>query len=144
MIALLWVVLSITVAVLVQRQWQKKVKFAGALPRAKPYYPVVGNLPLALGKSPDELFSSLYECFRQHDRLFTLQFSTIVAVCLSHPELIQRVLNHPDCQEKPDVYKVVRLPKGLLAARCEELLISGRLNFLIFFSCVLRRGGRNR
>ncbi|KXJ82464.1 hypothetical protein RP20_CCG013538 [Aedes albopictus] len=117
MIALLWVVLSITVAVLVQRQWQKKVKFAGALPRAKPYYPVVGNLPLALGKSPDELFSSLYECFRQHDRLFTLQFSTIVAVCLSHPELIQRVLNHPDCQEKPDVYKVVRLPKGLLAAR---------------------------
>ncbi|XP_062715201.1 cytochrome P450 4C1-like [Aedes albopictus] len=117
MIALLWVILSITVAVLVQRQWQKKVKFAGALPRAKPYYPVVGNLPLALGKSPDELFSSLYECFRQHDRLFTLQFSTIVAVCLSHPELIQRVLNHPDCQEKPDVYKVVRLPKGLLAAR---------------------------
>ncbi|XP_065073957.1 cytochrome P450 4C1-like [Ochlerotatus camptorhynchus] len=119
MIAFLWVVLSISVAVLVRWQWQKRVKFAGALPRAKPYYPVVGNLPLAIGKNPNELFDSLYECFRQHDRMFTLQFSTIVAVCPSHPELIQRVLNHPDCQEKPDVYKVVRLPKGLLAARYE-------------------------
>ncbi|XP_062565691.1 cytochrome P450 4d1-like [Armigeres subalbatus] len=117
MIVLLWVVLSITVAVLVRWQWQKKVKFANALPRAKPYYPLVGNLPMAMGKKPDELFNTLYECFRQHDRMFTLQFSTVVSVCLSHPELIQRVLNHPDCQEKPDVYKVVRLPKGLLAAK---------------------------
>ncbi|XP_053696510.1 cytochrome P450 4c21-like [Sabethes cyaneus] len=119
MIEVLWLIISIATTLLVYRNWQKKLCFAKTIPHAEPYYPILGNLPLALGKGSDEVFSVLHECFRKHDRLFTFYFGPLVAVGVTHPELIHRVLNHPDCQEKPDVYKVVRLPNGLLAARYE-------------------------
>ncbi|XP_058452015.1 cytochrome P450 4c21-like [Malaya genurostris] len=119
MIAAVCVLFSIVIAVLVRWLWLKKVQFAKTIPHAEPYYPVLGNLPMALGKSPDEMFYVLHECFRKYDRLFTLHLGPLVALGVTHPELIQKILNHPDCQEKPDVYKVVRLPKGLLAARYE-------------------------
>ncbi|XP_055542610.1 cytochrome P450 4c21-like [Wyeomyia smithii] len=119
MIEVLWLIISLATVILVCRTWQRKVCFAKTIPRVEPYYPILGNLPLALGKGSDEMFDVLHECFRKHDRLFTVYFGPLVAIGVTHPELIQRVLNHPDCQEKPDVYKVVRLPKGLLAARYE-------------------------
>ncbi|XP_058823366.1 cytochrome P450 4c21-like [Topomyia yanbarensis] len=119
MIVAVWAFIWIAITVLVRRLWNRKVQFAKTIPRAEPYYPVLGNLPMALGKSSNEMFHVLHECFQKHDRLFTLHFGPLVAVGVTHPELIQTVLNHPDCQEKPDVYKVVRLPKGLLASRYE-------------------------
>ncbi|XP_038121096.1 cytochrome P450 4c21 [Culex quinquefasciatus] len=117
LVPFLWAVLVAGLLFLLCRFWREKVKFAESLPRAEPCYPIVGNLPVAFGKSSDEIFLVLHEWFRQQDRMFTLRCGTLVAVGVTHPELIQRVLTHPDCQEKPDVYKVVRLPSGLLAAR---------------------------
>lgn len=118
MIAFLWVLLSFVIAVFVYRYWRRKVAFARNIPRLEPCYPIVGNLPLALLKNSNEIFTVLHDFFRKHDRLFTLHFGPLVAVGVTNPELIQKVLNHPDCQQKPDVYKVVRLPGGLLAAKC--------------------------
>ncbi|XP_062555154.1 cytochrome P450 4c21-like [Armigeres subalbatus] len=104
---------------LAARWWQAKVQFARFLPRAQPYYPVVGNLQIALpfGKSAEQLFTLLHGYFRQHDRMFAIHIGPKVAIGLSHPELVQTVLNHPDCQEKSNVYKLLRLPNGLLSSK---------------------------
>ncbi|XP_055632662.1 probable cytochrome P450 313a4 [Toxorhynchites rutilus septentrionalis] len=119
MIAFLWVLLSLVIAVLVHWHWRKKVAFARNIPRLEPCYPIVGNLPLALMKNSNQIFIVLHDFFRTHNRLFTLRCGPLVAIGVTNPDLIQKVLNHPDCQQKPDLYKVVRLPGGLLAAKYE-------------------------
>lgn len=120
MLAFACLILSI-VAILAVRWWKAKVKFARFLPRAQPYYPVIGNLQIALpfGKSAEELLELLHNYFRQHDRMFAIHIGPKVAIGLSHPELVQQVLNHPDCQEKSNVYELLRLPNGLLSSKCE-------------------------
>ncbi|XP_035917840.1 cytochrome P450 4c21-like [Anopheles stephensi] len=97
--------------------WKQRLRWADRLPRARPVHRWLGNLGDFLGKSPGEVFLVLDQHFRQHDRLFTLRFGSQLAIGISHPELVQTVLTHPDCQAKPDLYKVVRLPNGLLAAK---------------------------
>uniref|UniRef100_A0A182IQY6 Uncharacterized protein n=1 Tax=Anopheles atroparvus TaxID=41427 RepID=A0A182IQY6_ANOAO len=98
--------------------WAQLLHWANEIPRAvtsKRRW--LGNMGDFFGKSPSEVFLVLDRHFRQHDRLFTLCFGPQVAIGITHPELVQKVLTHPDCQAKPDVYKVVRLPNGLLAAK---------------------------
>ncbi|XP_055610599.1 cytochrome P450 4c21-like [Uranotaenia lowii] len=120
MVGVLWVVLLLAIiTILIRRFWKEKLKFAAGIARAEPNYPILGNLPTTLGKGPNEMFTVLNEWFRPHDRIFACKFGPLLAIGVTHPELVQKVLNHPDCQEKPDVYKVVRLPSGLLAARYE-------------------------
>lgn len=120
MLAFVGLVLLI-VAILMVHWWHAKVNFARYLPRAQPHYPVIGNLQIALpfGKSAEELLGLLHSYFRQHDRLFAIHIGPKVAIGLSHPELVQQVLNHPDCQEKSNVYELLRLPNGLLSSKCK-------------------------
>ncbi|KXJ78231.1 hypothetical protein RP20_CCG005056 [Aedes albopictus] len=49
--------------------------------------------------------------------MFAIHIGPKVAIGLSHPELVQQVLNHPDCQEKSNVYELLRLPNGLLSSK---------------------------
>ncbi|ETN66421.1 cytochrome P450 [Anopheles darlingi] len=97
--------------------WSQLLRWADELPRATPCHRWFGNLPDFFGKSPSEVFLVLGRHFGQHDRLFTFRFGSQVAIGITHPDLVQHVLTHPACQAKPDVYKVVRLPHGLLAAK---------------------------
>ncbi|KFB53238.1 AGAP002555-PA-like protein [Anopheles sinensis] len=97
--------------------WAQVLRWADGIPRAVPSNRWLGNIADFFGKSPGEVFLVLDRHFRQHDRLFTFRFGPQVAIGITHPELVQKVLTHPDCQAKPDVYKVVRLPNGLLAAK---------------------------
>uniref|UniRef100_A0A182P056 Uncharacterized protein n=1 Tax=Anopheles epiroticus TaxID=199890 RepID=A0A182P056_9DIPT len=97
--------------------WRQRLRWADSIPRARPANRWLGNVGDFIGKSPGEVFLVLDQHFRQHDRLFTMRFGSQLAIGITHPELVQKVLTHPDCQAKPDLYKVVRLPNGLLAAR---------------------------
>lgn len=43
----------------------------------------------------------------------------VLFIFINEPELIQQLLNSPDCIEKSFTYKFLRLDKGLLAAKRE-------------------------
>ncbi|XP_312384.5 probable cytochrome P450 313a4 [Anopheles gambiae] len=113
----LFVLAACLCAVTLSWYWKQRLRWADDIPRARPTHRWLGNVGDFLGKSPGEVFLVLDRHFRQHDRLFTLRFGSQLAIGLTHPELVQKVLTHPDCQAKPDLYKVVRLPNGLLAAK---------------------------
>ncbi|XP_058058185.1 cytochrome P450 4C1-like [Anopheles bellator] len=113
----LLLVAVILLAVTIPWYWSQLLRWADGIPRATPCHRWLGNLREFLGKSPSEVFLLLDRHFRQHDRLFTFRFGPQVAIGVTHPELVQKVLTHPACQAKSDVYKVVRLPNGLLAAK---------------------------
>uniref|UniRef100_A0A182NRL9 Cytochrome P450 n=1 Tax=Anopheles dirus TaxID=7168 RepID=A0A182NRL9_9DIPT len=103
--------------VTVSSYWRQRLSWADRIPRALPTaHRWLGNLGDFIGKSPAEVFLALDRHFRSHDRLFTMRFGSQLAIGITHPELVQKVLTHPECQAKPDLYKVVRLPNGLLAA----------------------------
>ncbi|XP_053671864.1 cytochrome P450 4C1-like [Anopheles nili] len=97
--------------------WAQRLRWADGIPRAVATHRWLGNVGDFLGKTPGEVFLVLDRHFRQHNRLFTMRFGPQLAIGVTHPDLIQKVLTHPDCQAKPDLYKVVRLPNGLLAAK---------------------------
>ncbi|XP_053669319.1 cytochrome P450 4c21-like [Anopheles marshallii] len=113
----LFVLAVILCTVTLSWYWKQRLRWADRIPRARPVNRWLGNLGDFVGKSPGEVFLVLDQHFRQHDRLFTLRFGSQLAIGITHPELAQYVLTHPDCQAKPDLYKVVRLPNGLLAAK---------------------------
>ncbi|XP_055605420.1 probable cytochrome P450 313a1 [Uranotaenia lowii] len=50
-------------------------------------------------------------------KLFTFWLGPIPAVCSSDPEMVQQILTHPDCMEKPFMYDFVKLDHGMFAAK---------------------------
>ncbi|XP_065086710.1 cytochrome P450 4c21-like [Ochlerotatus camptorhynchus] len=97
---------------------RKKYQFAKDLPSIDPWYPLLGNGLMFIGKSPEDRFENFVGAFQRTDRLFKLWFGPKLALGTCHPDLIQQVTNHPECIERPlFFYKQLRLTKGLLVAR---------------------------
>ncbi|EJY57330.1 AAEL017215-PA [Aedes aegypti] len=93
-------------------------RFAKDLPSVEPCYPLLGNALMFVGKSPEQKFENLARGFLQNDRLFKLWFGPKLTLGTSHPELVQKIVNHPDCIERPlFFYKQLRMTQGLLVAR---------------------------
>ncbi|XP_058065059.1 cytochrome P450 4C1-like, partial [Anopheles bellator] len=88
-------------------------RFAKDLPRMEPYYPFIGNGHLFIGKSREMMFNAAMKPFAQNDRWFQAWFGPKLLICTSHPDLMQSVLTHPDCLDKPFLYDFVKLEHGL-------------------------------
>lgn len=90
-----------------------------SMPYVRPWYPLVGNIFLFLGKTGEQLFDQMNSMFAQHNRLFLLWFGIRPVVGVSHPEFIRKVLTSRACLEKPFFYRFSRIDQGLWAAKSE-------------------------
>ncbi|KFB43913.1 AGAP002205-PA-like protein [Anopheles sinensis] len=90
-------------------------RFAQHLPNMQPYYPLIGNGHLFIGKSRVKLFNALVEPFTKYDGWFKIWLGPKLVLCTSHPDIMHSVLTHPDCLEKPFFYDFVKLEHGIFA-----------------------------
>ncbi|XP_038118460.1 cytochrome P450 4c21 [Culex quinquefasciatus] len=90
--------------------------YLAGIPRAQPWYPVLGNALLLVGKSPETFFNAVNALFALHNRLFQLWFGPRPVIGVSHPDLVEKVLTSTACLEKPYFYRFSRVDQGLWAA----------------------------
>ncbi|KAL9697747.1 hypothetical protein quinque_001188 [Culex quinquefasciatus] len=90
--------------------------YLAGIPRAQPWYPVLGNALLLVGKSPETFFNAVNALFAHHNRLFQLWFGPRPVIGVSHPDLVEKVLTSMACLEKPYFYRFSRVDQGLWAA----------------------------
>ncbi|XP_052871228.1 probable cytochrome P450 313b1, partial [Anopheles cruzii] len=91
-------------------------RFAKDLPCSEPYYPLIGNGLLFIGKSREMIFTAAMKPFIQYDRWFQVWFGPKLLIGTSHPDLMQSVLTHPDCLDKPFLYDFMKLEHGLIGS----------------------------
>ncbi|XP_062557030.1 uncharacterized protein LOC134221876 [Armigeres subalbatus] len=99
---------------------QTKYEFAEKLPTVtRAGESVVKLLWRLLWASDVYKFSRVVESFSLPHRLWKLWLGPVVFIGVSHPDLVQIVLTHPDCLQKPFFYQFIRIKKGLLFAEAE-------------------------
>uniref|UniRef100_A0A6E8VF28 Cytochrome P450 n=1 Tax=Anopheles coluzzii TaxID=1518534 RepID=A0A6E8VF28_ANOCL len=112
----LWLVALVLAALGLWQWWiVQRHRFASHLPVMQPYYPIIGNAQLFIGKSRVDLFNQLLQPFRQYDGWFKIWLGPKLVLATSHPDIMNAVLSHPDCLEKPFFYDFVKLEHGIFA-----------------------------
>uniref|UniRef100_A0A182XUM6 Uncharacterized protein n=1 Tax=Anopheles quadriannulatus TaxID=34691 RepID=A0A182XUM6_ANOQN len=110
----LWLVALVLAALGLWQWWiVQRHRFASHLPVMQPYYPIIGNAQLFIGKSSVDLFNQLLQPFRQYDGWFKAWLGPKLVLATSHPVIMNAVLSHPDCLEKPFFYDFVKLEHGI-------------------------------
>lgn len=100
-------------------RFRRKMAFAKVLPTVQPYYPVVGNGLLFLGKSGEVRFKNLARALDHPAKLFKLWLGVYPVIGSSDPSLVQKILTHPNCMAKPFFYDFFKVDFGLFSAHCE-------------------------
>uniref|UniRef100_A0A182MNX7 Cytochrome P450 n=1 Tax=Anopheles culicifacies TaxID=139723 RepID=A0A182MNX7_9DIPT len=111
----LWLVLVLAVVGLLHCCILQRHRFAQHLPNMQPYYPIIGNGQLFMGKSRVKLFNVLMEPFQEFGGWFKIWLGPKLVLCTSHPDIMNAVLTHPECLEKPFFYDFVKLEHGIFA-----------------------------
>uniref|UniRef100_A0A182FAN9 Uncharacterized protein n=2 Tax=Anopheles albimanus TaxID=7167 RepID=A0A182FAN9_ANOAL len=88
-------------------------RFAAHLPKLEPYYPITGNAHLFIGRPRTDMFESFIKPFAEYEGWFQIWLGPKLLVATSHPDIMQAVLTHPDCLEKPFLYNFAKLEHGL-------------------------------
>ncbi|XP_055605424.1 cytochrome P450 4c21-like [Uranotaenia lowii] len=65
-------------------------------------------------------FDYYNKMFLKHERMFVAMAGPLFHLALSHPDLIQKVLSHPKCLDKPYLYDFVGFELGLFSARYHQ------------------------
>ncbi|XP_053667423.1 cytochrome P450 4C1-like [Anopheles marshallii] len=89
--------------------------FAKHLPTMQPYYPIIGNGHLFMDKSRVKLFYALMQPFQEFSGWFKMWLGPKLVLCTSNPDIVNAVLTHPECLEKPFLYDFVKLEHGIFA-----------------------------
>lgn len=113
------VVLIVALVLLVALDTVKKRRLYPAIPTVSPCYPLVGNVLKFQGQTLEQKFRTLTTIFSTAPRLFKLWLGPVMVVGVTHPELIQKLLNDPNCLEKPFFYDFLNMKHGLISARSE-------------------------
>ncbi|XP_053699083.1 cytochrome P450 4c21-like [Sabethes cyaneus] len=90
--------------------------FAENLPTVQPCYPLIGNGMNVLWKTDEERFSSMMGGFQNPAKLFKAWLAVVPLICTGDPEMIQKILNHPQCLQKAPFYDMIRCEFGLFVA----------------------------
>ncbi|XP_065086690.1 cytochrome P450 4g15-like [Ochlerotatus camptorhynchus] len=117
---LLAVLLSFTCilyALSLVRLVRQKRAFARDIPLHTPKTTFLGmDLTLAV-QNEVERFDLLWQMFWNQDRVFKMLIGPLMCIGVSHPDLMQKVLSHSDCLEKPFFYDFVQLENGIFSAK---------------------------
>ncbi|XP_053679925.1 cytochrome P450 4C1-like [Anopheles nili] len=111
----IWFVLALAVVGLWHCWILQRHRFASHLPHMEPYYPLIGNGQLFMGKSRVQLFNALMEPFGRFEGWFKIWLGPKLVLCTSHPDIMNAVLTHSECLEKPFFYDFVKLEHGIFA-----------------------------
>ncbi|XP_053660415.1 uncharacterized protein LOC128709444 [Anopheles marshallii] len=97
-----------------------KFKFAEKIPCVEPLHPIFGNGLEFAQKNSYEIFKSLTRAYKDNKRIFKLSFGPIPVICITHPDLIQKIMTEQVSMDKPFVYDFMRVEHGLLTAKYDE------------------------
>uniref|UniRef100_A0A182JLK8 Uncharacterized protein n=1 Tax=Anopheles atroparvus TaxID=41427 RepID=A0A182JLK8_ANOAO len=97
-----------------------KFKFAEKIPCVEPLHPVFGNGLEFAQKNSYEIFKSITRAYKDNKRIFKICFGPYPVICVTHPDLIQKVMTDPASIDKPYVYDFMRVDHGLLTAKYDE------------------------
>ncbi|XP_053691280.1 probable cytochrome P450 313a2 [Sabethes cyaneus] len=112
---LLTIVLMLAVVKYVK--YRQQLSFTNLLPSVLPCYPIIGNGLMFLGKSKEQQFINFVEATRKPARLFLVWLAVLPIVATNDPDMAQKILSHPECQEKSYMYKFFKLDYGLFSSR---------------------------
>ncbi|XP_055605421.1 cytochrome P450 4c21-like [Uranotaenia lowii] len=69
-----------------------------------------------IGLNESERFRLISGSIRNCERSFRIRFGPVRIIGSCHPDVIQQVLTHPDCLERPFFFRFTGLERGLLSA----------------------------
>ncbi|XP_055550888.1 probable cytochrome P450 313a4 isoform X2 [Wyeomyia smithii] len=116
MIAEILVLVLIVVSVKYYANFRRHMSFAKDLHTVQPCYPIIGNIMKILWKNDEDRFHGLMEGFRHPSKLFKFWLAFIPLLTTNDPGMIQKILTHPQCMQKPYIYKLIESKFGLLVA----------------------------
>ncbi|XP_052891159.1 cytochrome P450 4C1-like [Anopheles moucheti] len=109
----LWLILVIAVVGLSHCWILQRHIFAKHLPTMQPYYPIIGNGQLFMGKSRVKLFNTVVQPFQEFGGWFKIWLGPKLVLCTSHPDIMNAVLTHPQCLEKPFLYDFMKMEHAI-------------------------------
>uniref|UniRef100_A0A182MSH0 Uncharacterized protein n=1 Tax=Anopheles culicifacies TaxID=139723 RepID=A0A182MSH0_9DIPT len=116
MIVLVFIVVFAVVYYINFRRSRKRLyELAGRIPG--PFdYPLIGSTWLTIGKDPLQLVAHLMELMHHLPSPMRAWLGPFLLVVIDRPDMVQDILNSPDCVQKPFMYDFFRLSKGLFGA----------------------------
>uniref|UniRef100_A0A182NMT1 Cytochrome P450 n=1 Tax=Anopheles dirus TaxID=7168 RepID=A0A182NMT1_9DIPT len=60
-----------------------------------------------------EIFGTIKNMFLQYSGWFKISIGPTLVLCSSHPDIMNAVLSHPECLDKPFLYDFLRLESSL-------------------------------
>ncbi|EJY57626.1 AAEL017165-PA [Aedes aegypti] len=100
--------------------------YADKIPPLQPVYPLVGHIPLFLGKNTHQAFDVVVKLLGSVERMGKLMLGPKPLITISHPDLMQQVLTRNDLYDKPFLYEFLRLGNGLITERSGERWLQTR------------------
>ncbi|XP_062563663.1 cytochrome P450 4C1-like [Armigeres subalbatus] len=92
----------------------QKNRFSKNIDVIRPWYPLVGNLLMVIGKNDLQKFEIIYREFNREAKLFLGYIGLIPIFCTGDPDMAQRILI--DFTDKPYLYDFLKVKKGVFAA----------------------------
>ncbi|XP_062563662.1 cytochrome P450 4c21-like [Armigeres subalbatus] len=95
----------------------QKNSFSKSIDVVQPWYPLVGNLLMIIGKDDLQKFQIIAQEFNREAKLFRCYMGPMLMFCTGDPDMAKQILTDPNCFDKPYLYDFLIMKKGLLAAK---------------------------
>ncbi|XP_062535160.1 cytochrome P450 4c21-like [Armigeres subalbatus] len=117
---MLFTILAIGAVLCLASVWslvQKRSSFAKSISVAEPWYPLVGNGLLFVGKDDTVKFHNMKNMFDRSNKLFRFYLGPKMLFGTSDPDMAQQILTDPNCMDKPYLYDYFMLGQGVFGAK---------------------------
>ncbi|KXJ83300.1 hypothetical protein RP20_CCG007745 [Aedes albopictus] len=115
---------------------KQKRSFPQNIPVVEPWYPLIGNGLLFLGKNDKDKFQNLVKICAGKDGLFRLYLGPKVFFGTGDPDMAQKIMTNPNCIDKPYMYDYFHHEKGVLFAKSARYAM---ISMKIMFVYLLKR-----
>ncbi|XP_062558088.1 uncharacterized protein LOC134222964 [Armigeres subalbatus] len=95
----------------------QKNSFSKSIDVLQPWYPIVGNLLMIIGKDDLQKFQLLSQAFNSGAKLFRYYIGPKPLFCTGDPDTAKQILTDINCMDKPYFYDFLMIDKGVIAAK---------------------------
>ncbi|XP_065086960.1 cytochrome P450 4c21-like [Ochlerotatus camptorhynchus] len=93
------------------------IRYAWNIPSYPAKIPFLGHAMMFSGKNTERAFRTMARVFNTNQRMTKLLLGPIPAVLIHHPDLLQKVLTNAELYDKPFLYDLMKLGRGLITER---------------------------